>query len=62
MFHSGNRTLTAEISQDVYVLSIWDQTGLHTSKKLKVPENVTILPLPPYSPDLNPVENVWDYQ
>jgi transposase len=26
-----------------------------------VPENVTIVPLPPYSPELNPVENLWHY-
>jgi transposase len=26
-----------------------------------VPDNITLLPLPPYSPELNPMENVWDY-
>jgi transposase len=29
--------------------------------KLKVPDNITLLKLPPYSPELNPVENVWQY-
>ena len=52
---------TAEVSSDVHILMIWDQAGFHTSKKLKVPENVTIVPLPPYSPELNPVENLWHY-
>ena len=33
----------------------------HSSKSLVVPENVTLLPLPPYSPELNPVENLWQY-
>jgi transposase len=28
---------------------------------LRVPDNITLLPLPSYSPQLNPVENVWDY-
>ncbi|SFL17930.1 DDE superfamily endonuclease [Falsiroseomonas stagni DSM 19981] len=35
----------------------WHQTG----GKLRVPDNVSLLPLPPYSPELNPVENVWQY-
>ena len=35
--------------------------GWHTSKKLKVPDNITLLPLPAYSPELNPVENLWHY-
>lgn len=29
--------------------------------RLTVPDNITLLPLPPYSPELNPMENVWDY-
>ncbi len=40
---------------------IWDRAGFHTSKDLKIPENVTIVPLPAYSPELNPVENLWHY-
>ncbi|SFK31949.1 transposase, partial [Falsiroseomonas stagni] len=35
----------------------WHQTG----GKLQVPENISLLPLPPYSPELNPVENVWQF-
>ena len=35
----------------------WHQIG----DKLRVPNNITLLHLPPYSPELNPVENVWDY-
>jgi len=50
-----------EVSPDVHVLLVWDQAGFHTSKKLKIPESMTILPLPPYSPELNPVENLWHY-
>ena len=51
----------AEVSPDIHFVMVWDQAGFHTSKKLKVPENVTIVPLPPYSPELNPVENLWHY-
>ena len=35
----------------------WHQTG----GRLRVPDNVTLVPLPRYSPQLNPVENVWAY-
>jgi transposase len=35
----------------------WHQTG----RRLKVPENISLLPLPPYSPELNPVENIWQF-
>jgi hypothetical protein len=31
------------------------------AKRLHVPDNITLLPLPPYSPELNPMENIWDY-
>ncbi len=33
----------------------------HSAASLAVPANITLLPLPPYSPELNPVENVWQY-
>jgi hypothetical protein len=35
----------------------WHQRG----KRLHVPDNITLLPLPAYSPELNPMENIWDY-
>lgn len=50
-----------ETDSKVHVLMIWDQAGFHTSKKIDVPENVTIVPLPPYSPQLNPIEKLWQY-
>ena len=50
-----------EADPDVHVVMVWDMAGFHTSKDLKIPENVTIVALPPYSPELNPVENLWHY-
>ena len=38
-----------------------DNAGWHTSKELLVPDNVTLIPLPPYSPELNPMEQVWEW-
>lgn len=40
---------------------IMDSAGWHTTNKLALPENINILPLPPYSPELNPTEHIWDY-
>ena len=44
-----------------HAVLILDQAGWHRSKALEVPDNVTCLLLPPYSPELNPVENLWHY-
>ena len=40
---------------------LWDGAGFHTSRSLVVPENITLVQLPPYSPELNPIENLWHY-
>ncbi len=40
---------------------IMDCASWHKSKNLKVPKNIDIIYLPPYSPDLNPVERFWLY-
>ena len=40
---------------------VLDGAGWHVSEGLTVPANLTPIPLPPYSPELNPVERVWEY-
>jgi transposase len=40
---------------------IMDQAGWHKSKELVVPDNISIIHLPPYSPELNPVERLWQH-
>jgi hypothetical protein len=42
-------------------LLILDQAGWHTTRKLKSPSNVTLVPLPPACPELNAAENIWQY-
>ena len=37
-----------------------DQAGWHSAKDLVVPENIRLIPQPAYSPELNPVEHIWD--
>ena len=55
----------AEISQAVaqgaHAVLLLDQAGWHVSRKLKVPPNITLVPLPAKAPELNPVENIWQY-
>jgi len=42
--------------------TLTDGAGWHvTGRELKVPDNIVLVTLPPYSPDLNPMENVWQY-
>ncbi len=55
----------AEISKAVdpgaHAVVILDQAGWHMSAKLAIPDNITLLPLPSRSPELNPVENIWQF-
>ena len=56
----------AEISRQVaagaHAVVVLDGAGWHKlGGKLRVPENVSLLPLPPYSPELNPVELIWQF-
>ena len=46
-------------SSSPHALLILDGAGWHGSAALAVPDNLSLLTLPPYSPELNPVENVW---
>ena len=40
---------------------ILDGAGWHRANALRVPKTIKLLPLPPYSPELNPVEHVWEW-
>jgi transposase len=53
----------AEVSQrhaDEWIVMVLDGAGWHRAKRLKVPANMRLISLPPWSPQLNPVEHVWD--
>ena len=49
------------IDPGAHAVVILDRAGWHTSSKLEVPHNITLMPLPPRSPELNPVENIWQF-
>ena len=53
--------ISQAVSPSAHAVVLLDQAGWHTSAKLKLPANISLLPLPPKSPELNPQENVWQY-
>ena len=53
--------ISSQVAADAHAVVILDGAGWHSSHGLVVPGNITLLPLPPYSPELNPVERIWHY-
>jgi transposase len=49
------------VATDAHAVLLLDQAGWHMSQKVLVPPNITLMPLPPRAPELNPVENVWQF-
>ena len=50
-----------EAGEGVHVVLVLDRAGWHVARGLEVPSNLTLLHLPPYSPELNGAERVWGY-
>lgn len=44
-----------------YTVLIIDNAGFHASKNIEIPENIKLVRIPPYAPELNPAEKVWQY-
>ena len=56
------KELATQVAPGAVAVVVCDGAGWHQrGKRLKVPDNIRLLSLPPYSPELNPVEKVWDY-
>jgi len=53
--------LSKEIELGRHIAMIIDNAGWHNSKGLNVPANITLVPLPPYAPELNGMEQVWKW-
>ena len=52
---------TVATDEEAIHIVIWDIAGFHhTPKASDVPSYVRLLPLPPYCPELNPMEKLWD--
>lgn len=55
------RLMSKRIGYKKHVIMVIDNAGWHSAKDLIIPSNITLHPLPPYSPELNPIENLWGY-
>lgn len=53
--------IAAAVTPGAHAVVLLDQAGWHMSPKLAIPTNVTLMPLPPKCPELNPAENVWEF-
>ena len=53
--------LSKHIKDDKHVALVMDNAGWHVAKELTIPRNITIIPLPAYSPELNAMEQVWQW-
>jgi DDE superfamily endonuclease len=53
--------ISAAVDPGAHAVLLLDQAAWHTTKKLRLPANITILPLPAKAPELNPTENIWQF-
>ena len=53
--------ISQNISPKAHAVILMDGAGWHKSGDLNIPKNITFMFIPPYSPELNPVENVWQF-
>ena len=53
--------ISKAVAPEAHAALVLDGAGWHVSDKLVVPDNISLVQLPPYAPELNPIENVWAY-
>ena len=53
--------IATEVASGAHAVLLVDQAGWHMSSRLIVPPNITLVPLPPKCPELNPTENIWEF-
>ena len=53
--------IATQVTPGAHAVILLDRAGWHISDKLAIPPNMTLLHLPPRAPELNPVENVWQF-
>ena len=53
------QNLSKEFAED-YILLVCDGARWHDSKNLKIPDNIQLLHIPPYTPEMNPIEQIWE--
>lgn len=55
------QAVSAKVEAGAHAVLIVDRAGWHLTPKLRVPGNISLIPLPPRAPELNPTENVWQF-
>lgn len=55
------REISRAVAPGAHAVLLLDRAGWHTTGKLKLPRNISLILLPPRSPELNPVENIWQH-
>src|SRR5437667_8222566 len=55
------RAIGHKVAAGSHAALVLDGAGYHIAAALTIPENVTLVRLPAYAPELNPIENVWEY-
>lgn len=54
--------IASQVAPNAHAVAVLGGAGWHqTGGRLTVPGNITLLPSPPYAPELNPIENLWEY-
>jgi transposase len=54
-------TCSSSVAKGAHAVLLLDRAGWHTTAALAVPRNITMILLPSRAPELNPVENIWQY-
>lgn len=60
-FNAHSREIADWVAPEAHAVIVLDGAGWHDCQALKIPADITLVPLPPYAPELNPVGNVWEY-
>jgi transposase len=53
--------ISCHVATGAHAVLLLDRAGWHTTAKLRMPDNITPILLPSRAPELNPVENIWQY-
>jgi transposase len=53
--------IATQVAPDAHAILLLDRAGWHIAEALAIPKNISLMLLPPRSPELNPAENVWQY-
>ena len=53
--------IATKVASGGHAILILDQAGWHGAKELRIPANISLLPLPPGAPELNSQENIWQF-